>query len=56
MLQLLKDIYRVVINLRSDTFGNPIFQKVLQNQPSSLIISALSKNHPNLSDFFFIEK
>ena len=28
-----------VINLGSDTFGNPIFQKVLQNQPSSLIIT-----------------
>ena len=30
-----------VINLRSDTFGNPIFQMVLQNQPSSRIISVL---------------
>ena len=30
-----------VINLKSDTFGNPIFQKGLQNQPSSPIISVL---------------
>ena len=30
-----------VINLGSDTFGNPIFQKGLQNQPSSPIISIL---------------
>jgi hypothetical protein len=29
----------VNFNLGSDTFGNPIFQKVLQNWPSSLIIS-----------------
>ena len=28
-----------VINLGRDTFGNPIFYKVLQNQPTSLIIS-----------------
>ena len=28
-----------VINLGSDTFGNPNFQKVLQNYPSSPIIS-----------------
>ena len=28
-----------VINLKSDTFGSPIFQKVLRNQPFSLIIS-----------------
>ena len=30
-----------VINLGSDTFGNPIFQKGLQNKPSSLTISVL---------------
>ena len=29
------------INIRSDTFGNPIFQKGLQNQPFSRIISVL---------------
>ena len=28
----------VVVNLGSDTFGNLIFQKVLQNQPSPPII------------------
>ena len=33
---------QIVINLESDTFGNPIFQKSLQNQPFSTIISILS--------------
>ena len=31
-----------VINLGSNTFGDPIFQKGLQNQPFSTIISVLS--------------
>ena len=32
-------IINSVMRVRSDTFGNPIFQKGLQNQPSSRFIS-----------------
>ena len=63
---------RKVINLGSDTFGIPIFQMALWNYPSSfnkrlrMLCLALwprrkvrkldFQNHPNLSEFFFIEE
>jgi hypothetical protein len=47
----LENIPWSVGNLGSDTFSNPIFQKVLQNEPSSLVIGV--QGCYVVSDFFF---
>ena len=39
--QNIQSIHNSVMRVGSDTFGDPIFQKGLQNKPSSLIISVL---------------
>ena len=51
------DIKNLLLNLGSDTFGIPIFQKILQNLPFSSIISIrlttefINKNIVTLIDY-----
>ena len=58
---LLLSLRTRVVDLGSDTFGNPIFQKDLQNWPFSPIISVLScfatssKIGPDFSNIVFFK-